>query len=156
VSWYHPAQLALADDDSGVEVALGEGFAAPFQGRWRVVEMDEWDEEARDLVEPAFICFDGEEGEMRFVAVVAWLDVRYGAHSGSPIAEFTWEGVDEGDQRSGHGWPNSEPPDASSATFSSTTVTIPVSSASIGEKVNSLPCGVCRRRITLLPSDWIG
>ena len=46
-------------------------LAAPFQGRWRVVEMDEWDEEARDLVEPA---------------------------------EFSWEGVDEGDQRSGRGW----------------------------------------------------
>ena len=30
-------------------------LAAPFQGRWRVVEMDEWDEEACDLVEPAFI-----------------------------------------------------------------------------------------------------
>ena len=60
-------------------------LAAPFQGRWRVVEMDEWDEEARDLVEPAFIRFDGEDG-------------------GSPIAEFSWEGVDEGDQRSGRGW----------------------------------------------------
>ena len=79
-------------------------LAAPFQGRWRVVEMDAWDEEARDLVEPAFIRFDGEDGEMRFVAVVAWLDVRYGARSGSPIAEFSWEGVDEGDQRSGRGW----------------------------------------------------
>ena len=79
-------------------------LAAPFQGRWRVVEMDEWDEEARDLVEPAFIRFDGEDGEMRFIAVVAWLDVRYGARGGSPIAEFSWEGVDEGDQRSGRGW----------------------------------------------------
>ncbi len=43
-------------------------------------------------------------GEMHFVAVVAWLDVRCGARSGSPIAELSWEGVDEGDQRSGRGW----------------------------------------------------
>lgn len=79
-------------------------LAAPFQGRWRIVEMDLWDEEARDLVEPAFIRFDGEEGEMRFICVVAWLDVRYGARAGSPIAEFSWEGVDEGDERCGRGW----------------------------------------------------
>jgi hypothetical protein len=32
------------------------------------------------------------------------LDIRYEARVGSPIAEFSWEGVDEGDQRSGRGW----------------------------------------------------
>ena len=35
---------------------------------------------------------------MRFIAVQAWLDVRYGTRDDGPIAEFTWEGVDEGDQ----------------------------------------------------------
>ena len=60
--------------------------------------------EALDLVEPAFLEIEGEEGEMRFIAVQAWLDIRYDARAGGPLAEFSWEGVDEGDQRSGRGW----------------------------------------------------
>ena len=79
-------------------------LALPFQGRWRIAEMDLWDQDAIDLVEPGFIAFSGEDGEMRFIAVRAWLDVRYGARDGSAVAEFSWEGVDEGDQRSGRGW----------------------------------------------------
>ena len=57
-------------------------LAAPFQGRWRIAEMDFWDDDALDLVEPAFIRIDGEEGEMRFIAVTAWLDIRYDARGG--------------------------------------------------------------------------
>ena len=40
---------------------------------------------------------------MRFIALTAWLDVRYDARNGGPVAEFSWEGEDEGDQRSGRG-----------------------------------------------------
>ena len=65
---------------------------------------DLWDNEAIDLVEPAFVAFSGQEGEMQFIAVRAWLDVRYETRDGRPVAEFSWEGVDEGDQRSGRGW----------------------------------------------------
>jgi len=79
-------------------------LAAPFQGKWRIAEMDVWDNEAIDLLGPAFIAFKGREGEMRFIALTAWLDVRYDARNGGPVAEFSWEGDDEGDQRSGRGW----------------------------------------------------
>lgn len=79
-------------------------LALMFKGRWPIAEMDLWDKDAIDLVVPGFIAFNGEEGEMRFIAVRAWLDVRYGTRDGSPIAEFSWEGLDEGDQRSGRGW----------------------------------------------------
>ena len=79
-------------------------LAAPFQGRWRIAEMDLWDNEALDLIEPAFLEIKGQEGEMRFIAVRAWLDIRYEVRPGGPQAEFSWEGVDEGDQRSGRGW----------------------------------------------------
>ena len=79
-------------------------LALAFKGRWRIVAMDQWDQDAVDLVQPGFIAFNGEEGEMRFIAVRAWLDVRYATRDGGPIAEFSWEGVDEGDQRSGRGW----------------------------------------------------
>ena len=66
--------------------------------------MDLWDNDALDLVEPAFLEIKRQEGQMRFIAVTAWLDIRYDARTGGPIAEFSWEGVDEGDQRSGRGW----------------------------------------------------
>lgn len=78
-------------------------LAAPLQGRWRITEMDLWDAEALDLVEPAYLLIDGAEGEMGFIAVKAWLDMRYDDRADAPIAEFSWEGVDEGDQRSGRG-----------------------------------------------------
>jgi len=78
--------------------------AAAFKGRWRIATMVLWNTDTIDLVEPGFIAFNGDQGEMRFIAVQAWLDVRYGIRDGAPIAEFSWEGVDEGDQRSGRGW----------------------------------------------------
>ena len=79
-------------------------LAAPFQGRWRIAEMDLWDLDALDLVAPASLEITGSQGEMRFIAVRAWLDIRYATRAGGPVAEFSWEGVDEGDQRSGRGW----------------------------------------------------
>lgn len=72
-------------------------FAAPFQGRWRIAEMDLWDNEALDMLGPAFLDVQGEQGEMRFIAVMASLDVRYDARNGSPVADFSWEGADEGE-----------------------------------------------------------
>jgi hypothetical protein len=79
-------------------------LAAPFQGRWRIAEMDLWDNEATDLLGPAFVEINGEQGDMRFIAVTASLDVRYDARNGGPIAEFSWEGVDEGESSCGRGW----------------------------------------------------
>ena len=79
-------------------------LAASFQGRWRIAEMELWDNDALDLVELAFIEISGQEGEMRFIAVRAWRDIRYTSQGSGPRAEFSWEGVDEGDQRSGRGW----------------------------------------------------
>lgn len=79
-------------------------LAAPFQGKWRIAKMDAWPADAIGLLGPAFLDIKGQEGEMRFIAVTAWLDIRYDARSGDPIAEFSWEGIDEGDQRNGRGW----------------------------------------------------
>ena len=46
--------------------------------------------------EPAFLEIMGQEGQMRFIAVTAWLDIRYDARAGGPIAEFSWEGSRRG------------------------------------------------------------
>ena len=39
-----------------------------------------------------------------FVAVKAFLDVRFGTKDGQATAEFTFEGFDEGDPIGGRGW----------------------------------------------------
>ena len=53
---------------------------------------------ATDLPELGVIPFGHAQ-----VTVRAWLDVRYSTHDNAPVAEVSWEGVDEGDQRSGRG-----------------------------------------------------
>jgi hypothetical protein len=74
-------------------------------GRWRITEMDSWDQEAVDLVEPGFIEFD-EDGlrELGFIAVTGELDCRDVDREGRPGVEFSWQGSDEGDDVSGRGW----------------------------------------------------
>lgn len=74
-------------------------------GTWRIVDMQLWDADALDLLGPAFLEFSSEgHGEFQFVAVHGFMDVRFEEHDGRPRAEFSWEGDDEGDQRSGRGW----------------------------------------------------
>ena len=80
-------------------------FAKAFAGRWRIVEMDVWDNDVLDLVEEAHLTFRGAaDGEIAFGALTGQLDVRYGARDGSACAEFSWEGQDENDPVSGRGW----------------------------------------------------
>ena len=78
-------------------------FARAFAGRWRIAEMDQWED--LDLLEPAHITFLGKDnGEMVFGAIEADLDVRYGARDGAACAEFSWEGSDDNSHASGRGW----------------------------------------------------
>jgi hypothetical protein len=79
--------------------------AVRLTGRWRIVEMSGWDRDVIDLVEPGFIEFTGDgNGQFAFIAVRGWLDCRPAERDGRSGVEFTWEGVDEGDQVSGRGW----------------------------------------------------
>jgi hypothetical protein len=79
------------------------GLARAFAGRWRITEMDDWDE--INLLGSAHISFIGQDsGELMFIAVEADLDVRYGARDGDACAEFTWEGFDDASPASGRGW----------------------------------------------------
>lgn len=74
-------------------------------GRWRIVEMSGWDRDVIDLVEPGFIEFDGDgSGQFGFIAVRGWLECSPAERDGRAGVEFSWEGVDEGDQVSGRGW----------------------------------------------------
>jgi len=74
-------------------------------GTWRIVEMELWDQEAIDLMGPAFIEFGKDQaGQLRFIAVEGWMDCRHDQRDGPPRVEFTWDGHDEGDQAHGRGW----------------------------------------------------
>ncbi|HEV2364243.1 MAG TPA: hypothetical protein VGS12_08620 [Caulobacteraceae bacterium] len=76
-------------------------LAKAFAGRWRITEMDVWDNDYLDLVEPAHITFTSDhDGEFVFGTVQGWLDVRYGA----ACAEFSWEGDNDDDPGNGRGW----------------------------------------------------
>lgn len=95
----------LADDDEEEkeeEHLPAIGPATGIQGRWRIVEMELWDRDALDLVAPAYLDFapDGT-GQFGFIAVQGWVDWRV---DDSGRVEFSWDGVDEGDQVSGRGW----------------------------------------------------
>jgi hypothetical protein len=77
-------------------------FARAFAGRWRIAEMDQWED--IDLLEPAHITFAGKDGgELVFGTIEADLDVRYGSRDGSACAEFCWEGSDDNTHASGRG-----------------------------------------------------
>ena len=74
-------------------------------GRWRITEMDNWDQEAVDLVQPGFIEFDDDGlGSLGFIVVTGELDCREAERDGEPGVEFSWQGSDEGDEVSGRGW----------------------------------------------------
>ena len=80
-------------------------FAKAFAGRWRIVEMDVWDNDVLDEFEAAHITFKGSaDGEIAFAALNGSLDVRYGARDGSACAEFSWEGFDDNQPVCGRGW----------------------------------------------------
>jgi hypothetical protein len=72
-------------------------------GRWRIVEMELWDRDAIDLVEPAMIEFarDGT-GAFHFIVVRARLDYRL--FEDRHRAEFSFEGFDEDTPVTGRGW----------------------------------------------------
>jgi hypothetical protein len=77
----------------------------PLMGRWRIVEMDMWDRDAIDLLEPGFIEFAGDgTGQFGFIALRGWMHCRSTERDGRTSVEFSWDGVDEGDQVSGRGW----------------------------------------------------
>lgn len=78
---------------------------AKLTGRWRIVQMDLWDRDAIDLVEPGFIEFAGDgTGRFGFIAVRGWMECRSTERDERDAVEFSWDGNDEGDRVTGRGW----------------------------------------------------
>ena len=87
--------------------SLMKSKGAAFVGEWRIVEMDEWDQDYIDMEEAGHIRFQrggqrGGSGGFHFGCVDASLDWRY--DSSLDRVDFTFDGSDEGDEVTGRGW----------------------------------------------------
>lgn len=68
-------------------------------GIYEIVEMELWDKDAIDLVEPGYISIKGKKGNLHFICVDGEMDIQ----KGKDRYLFTWEGNDECDPASGYG-----------------------------------------------------
>jgi hypothetical protein len=92
-----------------------------------------WDGESLDLDEPAVITIDGAGGDLRLVAIDATLDIRYDARNGAPIADSASQASTRTSRSPAAAGCRPALPAGSSATFSATSATIPLLSASPGD-----------------------
>jgi hypothetical protein len=75
-------------------------------GKWRIVEMPDYDAEYPDMMESAYILFDGRgRGSFAFGCVTG----RLRGADDTDAVEFAWEGNDEMDEASGEGWAELQP-----------------------------------------------
>jgi hypothetical protein len=77
----------------------------PFLGLWRIVSMDQWEQDYVNAEDQAFIEFDESGGgEFHFGYVHGDMDCRLTTRDGEPAIEWSWEGNDEMDPAQGRGW----------------------------------------------------
>jgi hypothetical protein len=73
-------------------------------GYWRITWMDLWDQEAVETMGPGLLRLGRDGlGEISFICVEGRLDCHVVERDGKIGVEFSWEGADEGDSRSGRG-----------------------------------------------------
>jgi hypothetical protein len=78
---------------------------SPFQGRWQIVSMTEWDEDYLNEEVQAFIEIEPSgRGKFHFGYVRGIMDCRESTRDGKPSIEWTWDGNDELDPAQGRGW----------------------------------------------------
>lgn len=69
-------------------------------GKWRIVEMEIWDKDFLDLIEPAYILFAETGGEFAFGCITG----GFPASGDYDAVAFDWDGNDEMDEARGDGW----------------------------------------------------
>ncbi len=78
---------------------------SPFIGRWRIVEMEQWDRDYIDIEVPGYIKFDkGDLGSFQFGTVQGEIDWRVETYGDSSRVEFSWEGENDDEPGCGRGW----------------------------------------------------
>ena len=77
----------------------------PYLGKWRIIEMEMWDQDYIDLVTEGHFTFGKDGiGNFEFGAVVAETDYSIEEFGNTERVEFSFEGHDEYDPVSGRGW----------------------------------------------------
>lgn len=75
------------------------------QGKWRIVELPDYDADYADLMGPAYIAFDTAGGEFAFGCVTG----SFPGGSDDDAVAFDWDGNDETDEACGDGWAERQP-----------------------------------------------
>ena len=76
-----------------------------FVGKWRIAEMEVWDQDYVDMEVPGFIRIDSEgTGCFQFGLVSGDIDGRLEQCGSSQRFEFSWSGQDETTPACGRGW----------------------------------------------------
>ncbi|QFY90717.1 hypothetical protein D5125_15285 [Magnetovirga frankeli] len=77
----------------------------PFTGKWRIVEMEVWDQDYVDMEVPGYIRIGSDgTGRFQFGLVSGDIDGRV-EHCGNALRfDFSWSGQEENDLVSGRGW----------------------------------------------------
>ena len=79
--------------------------ASKMLGYWRIIEMEEWDNEFLEEEADAFIRFGADgTGEFHFCYLHGLMDCRLTERDGKPAAEWSWDGHDEDHAAFGRGW----------------------------------------------------
>ena len=77
----------------------------PFQGRWMIESMTEWDEDFLHAEVQAYIELGPSgTGQFQFGYVRGDFDYALTQREGKEAIEISWEGFDEMDPESGYGW----------------------------------------------------
>jgi len=77
----------------------------PFTGRWRIVSMEQWEQDFVDEEEEGYIEFEQTKcGQFHFGYVHGHMDCLLTTRDGQPAVEWTWNGNDEMDPAQGRGW----------------------------------------------------
>ena len=78
---------------------------AKYIGKWRIIEMELWDQDYIDMIKPGYFSFDKDElGHFQFGAVEGQIDYRVEEIGKLERMDFSWEGQDENDPALGRGW----------------------------------------------------
>ena len=98
------------------------------QGKWRIVEMPDYEPNFPDMMGPAYILFDKTGGEFAFGCVTGAI---HGTVDGVAV-EFSWSGNDEMDEACGDGWAKLKMMAPSKDRFASKAAMKPTSLPSLG------------------------
>ena len=76
-----------------------------FVGKWRIVEMEVWDQDYVDMEVPGFfrIGSDGT-GQFQFGLVCGDIDGRVEQYGHASRFDFSWSGQEDNDPACGRGW----------------------------------------------------